>query len=43
MGEYLGEQVRIGRLSYELAVKLYPQYKEEMDEYLKKYSYIDTE
>lgn len=43
MGEYLAEQIRIGRLDYNQAVKLYPQYKEDIDKYLQNYSYIEIE
>ena len=43
MGEYLAEQIRIGRLEYNQAIKLYPEYKEDIDNYLKKYSYIEIE
>lgn len=43
MGEYLAEQIRMGKLEYEKAIKLYPQYKEDIDVYLKKYSYIEIE
>lgn len=43
MGEYLAEQIRIGRLDYNKAIKLYPEFKEDIDNYLKKYSYIEIE
>lgn len=43
MGEYLAEQIRIGRFEYQNIIHLYPQYKEDIDNYLKQYSYIDIE
>lgn len=43
MGEYLGEQVRVGRLTYEEAIKLYPEYKDDIDQYIENYNYIEIE
>lgn len=43
MGEYLAEQIRMGRLDYKQAIKLYPQYKDDIDKYLQNYSYIEIE
>ncbi|MDD3121962.1 MAG: hypothetical protein PHC62_00435 [Candidatus Izemoplasmatales bacterium] len=43
MGEYLGEQVRTGRINYEDAVRMYPEYKPEIDRYLEEYTYIEIE
>ncbi len=43
MGEYLAEQIRIGRLDYQKTVNSFPEYKPEIDAYLEKYSYIEEE
>ena len=43
MGEYLGEQVRIGRITYEEATRLYPEYKDDIDKYIENYSYIEID
>ena len=43
MGEYLAEQVRCGRFTYNEIVQMYPQYKDDIDKYLEEYSYIEIE
>ena len=43
MGQYLAEQIRIGRLDYQKTINSYPEYKEDIDNYLEKYSYIEVE
>ena len=43
MGEYLAEQVRCGRFTYNEIVQMYPQYKDDIDKYLEEYNYIEIE
>lgn len=38
MAEYLAKQIINGKMEYVQAVQLFPQYKKEIDEYIKKYS-----
>lgn len=38
MAEYMAKQIIAGKMNYTEVVELYPQYKKEIDEYIKKYS-----
>lgn len=38
MAEYIAKQIINGKLDYKEIVQLYPEYKELIDEYIKKYS-----
>lgn len=38
MAEYLAKQIIYGKMKYAEVVELYPQFKKEIDEYIKKYS-----
>ena len=41
VAQYLAKQILAGKASYEKAVEKYPEYKEEIDEYLRKHHYFD--
>lgn len=43
MARYLASQIHAGKLDYTKVVNTYPQYKEEIDEYLSKYNAIPVE
>lgn len=43
MGEYLAEQIRCKILDYNEVIKMYPEYKDDIDQYLEDYSYIEIE
>ena len=38
MAEYFAKQIINGKLKYEEVVQRYPQYKKEINEFIKKYS-----
>jgi hypothetical protein len=36
MARYLASQIELGKLDYQLVIEKYPQFKQEIDEYLSK-------
>ncbi len=41
--KYLAKQILAGNLSYDLVMRKFPQFKEEIDDYLRKHGYFDGE
>ena len=39
MAEYLAKQIISGKMEYSTVVEAYPEYKKEIDEFIKKYSW----
>ena len=38
MAEYFAKQIISGKMEYSIVVEAYPEYKKEIDEFIKKYS-----
>lgn len=43
MGEYLAEQIRRKEMTYKDAIRIFPEFKPEIDKYLEKFSYMEIE
>ncbi len=43
MPEYLAEQIRVGALDYTKIVNMYPEYKDDIDQYLNNFNLIPEE